>query len=1844
MSSNIRVTAVFIVLLISLLSISTVSAAGASDDGVYVSVNGSDDSGDGSSDNPYLTVKKAINNSQNGSTIYLSGGNYSNIDNTNLTINKFLTISALGNDVIFNGGNNSYFFNIAQGTNLNLIGIDFYRANTLNSYLIAPILNYGTLNIVNCSFVDNLGLRSGVLLNYGTSNVYNSNFINNQGNYTGVINNLGIFNIYNSTFENNRVTDKNYNFNIATNGSAVYNLGNLSIYSSNFLKNGVFSVNNDVNPSLTHISYSSFLDNSMLYIQNSTGFVTSSYFENLINVTKKGELDINYSVILNYDFTNATVTADYNWWGHNEKIPPSFVDKWLILTFTSNNNNSIPGRTNAPVKVSFKLKDSQGIHDIPVNEVLPKCFVRLIADNGNFTNPMGYLIDNSFSSNYYNNTVDTVIYANVADYYLKLKVGTGLSNQKIYVSNSGSDDNNGSYNSPLKSLSKAIDISLNGATIYISSGSYTGDFNSNLLIAKNLTFTSFNGPVIFLRGNNTIFKVAGHGQLDLNDITFTASNPNIFFPIINSSGALFINNCTIKNLRGGDKYDTLSNPYRIYYHQNQSIIFTSGYLSINNTVFTDLSEFVIKSVNFLDSQDYIPVNITISNSIFKNLSGIPRQSGGSVYGPYHAFSLYLDADFIKFDNCTFIDNAATPIKTHTRFSTVINNSLFINNEGVMGNCNADDSVEEDYGNNTIMNSRFVDNKSPRRDYWTAGYTSPLVEGVQNFINCTFENNKIVIINTWYNRADNITIYGCYFINNTNSLGSQSMADHKIEGIILNGGNLTIEYSIFNNNDAYYGGAIANDNGGTFYINHSVFINNVANLGKDIVNKNGYGYISNCWWGSNSGPTGDKVFTSIGETYIKNWVIMTLKTNGTSVTASLDKVTDQDGNIYDIDGILPSREVVFTGKSVSSPLKMNLYDNKASFDIQNQDDLDVSATIDNQTVNLTVRSRDTIIDINNTMFYGKNNAYNFILRNINGYLISNQTVRFIIRNQTGIVENYTLVTDENGKGQILINNSIGDYTIEVLYPGDGYFNPSSANATMKVLPYYTDIFVAQNRTFYGKNNIFYMTLYDNNGKPIPGETIKFIVTGNGKNITYNSETDDSGQASFLLNLTKGSYTVKIIFEGDDWHIPCNFTTNFEVAPIGSILELLVDHVYGRGNAFPIKLTDSNGNVLKGETITFTISQGNKTSSYNLVTNDYGIAGLMINLSPGTYNVTAKFAGDNLNLGNTTKGTLLIDKAGTRLSGDSVFVFDSKNSIFKVKLTDIYDRPLSGEFVNITISNLDYEKTYRVLTDNEGIASLTINTPEGNYLVMTNFPGTAWYGNTFAGNTLIVDNIDPGKATKISFKNDAGVFIITLTDANGKAISNRTITLNLVQEGLNLTLLGKTDSKGLVKFSPALDTVDYNIFYSFLGDNSYYGSSGFTQLKIAPNSVSTALNISNVSMRYGDKKNLNIKLTDKHGKLLIGKTLSITVKGNGFSKVYYFTTNSAGMISVPINLAIGKYTVKASYTGEGIYKSSTASGTINVDKQDKTTPKISKVDPANNKVINVANKALVITFSENIKAGSAFSSIKVTNPDGVKVNPLYKVINGKTLTLTRNGYYINGLTYTITLPTGSITDTAGNAITTFTSKFKIDFVKPTVTSVDPANNRVINVANKALVITFSEAIKAGSAFTSIKVTNPDGVAVKPLYKVINGKTLTLTRNGYYINGLTYTITLPAGSITDTAGNTLATAFTSKFIVDFVKPTITSINPTNTATKVARNKAIKVTFNENIKASSSYWIELVDSKGKSVKITKSISGKVLTINHAKLVANTKYKLIIHTGAVTDKAGNPVAVKTYTFTTGKT
>jgi hypothetical protein len=96
----------------------------------------------------------------------------------------------------------------------------------------------------------------------------------------------------------------------------------------------------------------------------------------------------------------------------------------------------------------------------------------------------------------------------------------------------------------------------------------------------------------------------------------------------------------------------------------------------------------------------------------------------------------------------------------------------------------------------------------------------------------------------------------------------------------------------------------------------------------------------------------------------------------------------------------------------------------------------------------------------------------------------------------------------------------------------------------------------------------------------------------------------------------------------------------------------------------------------------------------------------------------------------------------------------------------------------------------------------------------------------------------------------------------------------------------------------------------------------------------------------------------------------------------------------------------------------------------------------------------------------------------------------------------------------------------------------------------------------------------------------------------------------------------------------------PTVQSVDPVNLATKVPVNKTIKITFKEPIKAGT-MWIELKNSNGDLIPITKVISGNILTIYHAVLSKGIKYTLTLYKNSIKSLFGNSIFTYKTQFTT---
>ncbi len=205
--------------------------------------------------------------------------------------------------------------------------------------------------------------------------------------------------------------------------------------------------------------------------------------------------------------------------------------------------------------------------------------------------------------------------------------------------------------------------------------------------------------------------------------------------------------------------------------------------------------------------------------------------------------------------------------------------------------------------------------------------------------------------------------------------------------------------------------------------------------------------------------------------------------------------------------------------------------------------------------------------------------------------------------------------------------------------------------------------------------------------------------------------------------------------------------------------------------------------------------------------------------------------------------------------------------------------------------------------------------------------------------------------------------------------------------------------------------------------------------------------------------------------------------------------------------------------------------------------------------------------------------------------------------------------------------------------MDVTTPKVTAGSPARNTVNVPVNRVITTTFNEAIKLGAG--KIKLITSSGTMININTEGV-GKVLYVSPLEPLQKATKYTLILAAGSVTDYAGNPIA-AYSRSFTTDNTPPTPIAGSPARDAVNVARNAPITTTFNENIYATMNMWITLKTTTGTPVAITPVIiDGNVLQIFHALLAPSTKYLLELHTGCLSDQAGNLLKYYYRYFTTG--
>ena len=424
---------------------------------------------------------------------------------------------------------------------------------------------------------------------------------------------------------------------------------------------------------------------------------------------------------------------------------------------------------------------------------------------------------------------------------------------------------------------------------------------------------------------------------------------------------------------------------------------------------------------------------------------------------------------------------------------------------------------------------------------------------------------------------------------------------------------------------------------------------------------------------------------------------------------------------------------------------------------------------------------TSLSVSDTYYSKSATTFKVNLQDANGKALANQKITLKVNSKS-----YTANTNSKGIASVKTTElAVGTYTVDISYAGNSNAAASSLSKKVKVNKDKTSL-SGNSKTYILPNNYYtyYVTLRSDNGGPVKDCKVSFSY--NGKTVT--SKTDAKGKASTVIPLlAKGTYKITYTFKGNDGLYSSSSSGKIYIKSAANKLtasDLKMN--YNDESKFSVKLTDDNGKVLSGKTITFKLD----SKTYTAKTNSKGIAKLTISdLNPGTHKI--KYLYSKLGTVDYNYGykNIVVNKVYAKLGATNLVMKYNDGSEFKVSVKDNSGNPIKNTVVKFTVDG----KTYSKNTNSKGIAKLKITLPVGYYSIHASVSNGCYKGSL---TKHVLVNGSKFSASNAYFASGNTVsYSVKLIDGNSKAIKSATVKFTINGKSYSK----KTNSNGVATVS-------------------------------------------------------------------------------------------------------------------------------------------------------------------------------------------------------------------------------------------------------------------------------------------------------------------------------------------------------------------------------------------------------------------------------------------------------------
>ena len=496
------------------------------------------------------------------------------------------------------------------------------------------------------------------------------------------------------------------------------------------------------------------------------------------------------------------------------------------------------------------------------------------------------------------------------------------------------------------------------------------------------------------------------------------------------------------------------------------------------------------------------------------------------------------------------------------------------------------------------------------------------------------------------------------------------------------------------------------------------------------------------------------------------------------------------------------------------------------------------------------------------------------------------------------EDYTAAI-ENGVASVTVSDlKAGDYTVAVKYAGDNNYNGATGSAEFSVSKITPDMDVTVNNIVFGEDLTVVAVL--------PADaTGEVVITVNGKD--YPTVIENGVASATVPGINAGYYTIVVKYAGDNNYNAVDVTKGVNVAKADAALNVIINNV-DYGNVFTVNavLTGVNNAPLTGDVI---VTVNGKDYTVNVVNGKGNVTG--VKLAAGTYDFTAKFAGDNNYNDVGDSGNFKVNKVDSVIDVAVSDIKVGEDAVITVKL-------LSDATGNVTVNVNGKDYTEPVVN---GMANVKVSGLKADtYDVIVKYSGDNNYNDAVATSSFTVSKVDPTMDVTVDgivFGEDLTVEAVLPVDATGKVV--------IVVDGTPYTA-NITDGKA-TQVVKDLTAGYHTVGVKYGGDDKYNDVvvDGF----VIVDKAQPVLGVVIADVNYGNEFAIEATLTGVNSTPLNGNVI-VTVNG----KFYVVNVTDGKGTLTGVKLAAGTYGFTAVWAGNDNYAAVDENGDFKVNKLNST----------------------------------------------------------------------------------------------------------------------------------------------------------------------------------------------------------------------------------------------------------------------------------------------------------------------